>query len=59
VDADQYINDPLQGLAENTRCRQEVPFEAPAPPAGAETQRAAGEQRLPKVRPHVKPLLLP
>jgi pimeloyl-ACP methyl ester carboxylesterase len=45
--------------AENTRCRQEVPFAAPTPPAEAQTQRSASQERLPRVRPHVKPLLLP
>jgi len=45
--------------AEGTKCRQEVPFEVPAPPEAAETQRAAREDRRPIVRPHVKPVLVP
>ena len=45
--------------APNTRCRQEVPFEAPAPaPEGqAQAQRAGVVPRDPIVRPHVRPLL--
>ena len=49
----------LQLPAEGTKCRQEVPFEAPAPPEQAGTQRAGLDDRRPIVRPHVKPLLVP